>query len=190
MKWFWNPCRRHRKSLCLLASGLLPEPERAGIENHLATCAECRSYFDQIKTMTVPLADWERHFAHIDADIAVQLRLAKAITSAGRSKSVRRLTPVMILFECWRQLIWPCRRIWAGLAVVWVLLLAVNILMEPRSPAALAKNSPSMDVIVTWQQQAQLLAELIGPNEPRAGLLPKPFSPQPSSERRFETMAT
>ncbi len=139
MKWFLNPCRRHRGSLCLLASGLLSEPERDRIENHLAECADCRRYFNQIKSMAVPLAGWEKHFAHIETGPAVQARLEKAIASAGRPESVRPFPPKKVLLECWQQLIWPCRQIWTGLAAVWILLLVVNVSMQDHSPRPLAK---------------------------------------------------
>ncbi len=190
MKWFGNSCRRHRRSLCLLASGLLSEPERAGIENHLAACADCRSYFNQLKAMTVPLTGWEKHFAHIEANPAVQARLAKAIASVGRPESIHPFTPKKVLLECWQQLIWPSRHIWAGLAAVWILILAVNVSMQDRSQATMAKTAPSPEMIMTWRQQERLLAELVGPDEMRTAMPPKPFSPRPSSERRFETLTT
>jgi anti-sigma factor RsiW len=197
MSRFSNPCRRHRKSLCLLAGGLLSAPDRASIENHLAGCARCRSYYEEIKSVAIPLAGWERHFAHVEPGAAVQMRLAKAIAAAGKSESVRPLMPKIFIFECWRQLIWPSRRIWAGLAAVWILLLAANFSLRDRSPAgAMASASPEM--IMAWQQQERLLAELIGPNEPRATApaersasppdRPKPSLPRSSGERLFEMM--
>ena len=189
MKWFLNPCRRRRQSLCLLASGLLPEPDKAWIENHLAQCADCRSYYDEIKAVTAPLAAWEQHFAHIEAGTAVQMRLAKAGESADKSESIRLFAPKIVLLECWRQLIWPSRRIWTGLAAVWVFILAANIAMRDSQPA-MAKTAPTAEVIMAWRQQERLLAELIGPNEPRAAQPPKPFAPQPRSEGRFEILIT
>lgn len=190
MKWLWNPCRRHRESLCLLASGLLSAPERNGIENHLAGCADCRSYFNQIKAMTVPLTDWEKHFAHIETGPAVQARLAKAITSVGRPESIHPFTPKRVLLECWQQLIWPSRHIWAGLAAVWILILVANLSMQDHSQLATAKSLPAPEIIMTWRQQERLLAELVGPDEMRAAPPPKPFLPRPSSERRFENLTT
>ena len=165
MKWFLNPCRRHRESLCLLASGLLSEPERDRIDSHLATCADCRSYFNQIKAMTVPLTGWEKHFAHIETGPAVQARLVETIASVGRPESVRPFPPKKVLLECWQQLIWPSRHIWTGLATVWILLLVANLSMQDHSPTALAKASPAPEIIMTWRQQERLLTELIGPDE-------------------------
>ena len=188
MKWFLNPCRHKRESLCLLASGLLPEPDRVRIENHLVECADCRSYFDEIKMVTAPLAAWEKHFAHIEPSAAVQMRPAQATLSASRPESIRRLTPGIILLECWQQLILPSRWIWAGLAVVWLLMLAANLSLHSGPQTAVAKSSPSPEMILSFQQQQKILAELLGQNELHATAAPKPFSPQPRSGRRFEIL--
>jgi len=188
MKWFLHPCRCHRQSLCLLASGLLAGQDKVRIESHLAGCADCRSYYDEIKTVTAPLAGWEKHFADIEPGTAVHLRLAKAIASANQSESVRPLAPKIVLLKCWQQLILPCRRIWAGLAAVWVLLLAVNVSTHTGSQMTTAKSSPTPEMIQAWRQQERLLAELIGPTEPHAAMPPKTYLPQPGSQRRFEML--
>ena len=91
----------------------------------------------------------------------------------------------------WRELIWPSRRIWAGLAAVWILIFVFNF--SQRDPAELlARKSPpqSPEMILTFRQQERLLAELIGPNEPQAVAPAKPFLPQPRSEGRIEILMT
>jgi hypothetical protein len=90
----------------------------------------------------------------------------------------------------WRELIWPSRRIWAGLAAVWVLIFVFNF--SQRDPAELMarKSPPSPEMMLTFRQQERLLAELIGPNETQAAEPPKPFLPQPRSEGRFEILMT
>jgi hypothetical protein len=89
----------------------------------------------------------------------------------------------------WRELIFPCRRIWAGLAAVWILIFAVNFSLRDNSQTIAMKSSPSPEMILTFGQQERLLAELIGPDETRVAEPPKTFFPRPSSERRFETLA-
>ncbi|HZL13265.1 MAG TPA: hypothetical protein VFC85_03905 [Verrucomicrobiae bacterium] len=91
----------------------------------------------------------------------------------------------------WDELIFPCRRIWTGLAAIWILIFVVNL--SQRDPAEMmARKSPppSPEMIMAFRQQEKLLAELIGSNEPRIAEPPKTFSPRPSSERRFETLMT
>jgi hypothetical protein len=87
----------------------------------------------------------------------------------------------------WRELIFPCRRIWAGLAAVWILIFAVNVSQrDPSEMMARKSPPPSPEMILSFRQQEILLAELIGQNEPQTAEPPKTFSPRPSSERRFE----
>ena len=91
----------------------------------------------------------------------------------------------------WRELFLPSRRIWAGLATVWILIFVFNF--SQRDPAELMARKtppPSPEMILTFRQQERLLAELIGPNEPQAVAPAKPFLPQPRSEGRFETLMT
>jgi len=90
----------------------------------------------------------------------------------------------------WRELIFPCRRIWTGLAAVWILIFIFNFSQRDRADLAARKAPPpSPEAIQAWRQQQRLLAELIGPNETRAAQPPKSLTPRPSSERRFEAMA-
>jgi anti-sigma factor RsiW len=189
MKWFLNRCGRHRQSICLLASGALSEPERSRVENHLAVCADCRKYCDETRKVAALLANWEGNFRHIEPDQIIRMRWAKAVEAAAGPAPVRRLTPIMAICEWWHDVIWPCRRIWAGLAAVWVVILAVNLSMRDNSQTMAMKSSPpSPEMIMAFQQQERLLAELIGPNETRNAEPPKLSLPQPRSQRRIELL--
>jgi hypothetical protein len=89
----------------------------------------------------------------------------------------------------WRELVFPSRRIWAGLATAWILIFIVNFSQRDRADI-MAGKTPSLSpqaIQVLWQQE-RLLAEVTGPNEPRAAQPQKPLAQRPSSERRFETM--
>ena len=86
----------------------------------------------------------------------------------------------------WRELVWPCRRIWAGLSAVWLVILVVNVSMRDNSQTTLAKSSPTPATMMTFQQQERLLAELIEPRETRAAEPRKKSIPQPRSERHDE----
>jgi len=81
-------------------------------------------------------------------------------------------------------ILWPHPRAWAGLAAVWILILAVNFSMRDQSPVRAEKSSPpSLEVIVELRQQQRMLAELIGPRDTRDTDRSKSFVPQPRSER-------
>ena len=123
--------------------------------------------------------------------------IRREVVAELNNKETKEQSPpasfVPLLLGCsnkvWLELVWPCRRIWTGLAAVWILIIAVNL--SQRDPAEMmARKSPppSPEMILTFRQQEMLLAELIGPNEPRIAEPPKTFSPRPSSERRFETL--
>jgi hypothetical protein len=197
MKWFRNPCRRNRANLCLLTSGTLSELEMSELRTHLANCADCRKYHDEMVSLIKPLADWEVNFTHVKPTPETQIRWEKAIQVAAdvnrRKQPVRELTFAATLANAIRlsflELIWPCRRIWTGLAAIWILIFVFNF--SQRDPSELMARKtppPSPEMIMSFRQQEKLLAELIGPNETRAAEPPKPFSPRPSSQRRFETL--
>ena len=93
--------------------------------------------------------------------------------------------------KLWLELVWPCRRIWTGLAATWILIFIFNF--SQRDPAErMARKSPppSPEMILTFRQQETLLTELMGPNEQQAVAAPKPFLPQPRSEGRIEILIT
>jgi anti-sigma factor RsiW len=196
MKWFWNPCRRHRRTICLLAGGALAAPERNELKAHLAECADCRKYHDEMVSLAKPLAGWEINFAHVEPTPETQIRWAKAIQAVAdvnrRKQPVRELTFAATLANVVRllflELVWPCRHVWAALAAVWVVILAVNYSVHDRGLVAEKSAPPFLEMSMTFPQQEKLLAELMGPNEPRVAAPLKPFSPRPSSERRFETL--
>jgi hypothetical protein len=115
---------------------------------------------------------------------------ASRLSPSGRIKrSEPGAMPVLRLL--WRELIFPSRWIWTGLAAVWVLIFVFDF--SQRDPSELmARKSPplSPEMILTFRQQERLLTELIGPDEPQAVGLPKPLLPQPRSEGRIEVLMT
>jgi hypothetical protein len=96
-------------------------------------------------------------------------------------KSETGATPVLRLL--WRELIFPCRRIWAGLAAVWILIFIVNFSQRDGSQTMMAKSAPSPEMILTFRDQQKLLNELLAD---RLLLMdaerPKTFSPKPRTE--------
>jgi hypothetical protein len=98
---------------------------------------------------------------------------------------------VTLLLRCsnkiWLELIQPSRRIWAGIATVWVGIFIVNFSIRDNSSAMAMKSSASPGIMMSVQQQERLLAELTEMGETRAAEPPKKSAPQPRSERRDET---
>ena len=94
------------------------------------------------------------------------------------------------LDKIWLELIWPCRRIWTGLATIWIFIFLINLSQRDHSQMTMAKSAPTLEMISSFQQQEKLLAELIGQNELQAAKRPKTFSAKPSSQRQFEILVT
>lgn len=183
MKRLLKPCGRYRRNLCLLAGGALSKPERDAIQTHLAECAACREYYAELKAVTALLNNWEENFSHIQPDPIVQRQWAQAIQAAQQPEPVRRLTSAMAFCDWWQEVVWSSRRIWAGLATVWAVLLVVNL--SGRDPAqALARQSspPSPEMIMTFRQQESLLTELIGSSDHSEADRQKTFIPKPRTE--------
>ena len=80
-------------------------------------------------------------------------------------------------------ILWPHPKAWAGLAAVWILILAVDFSVRDKTPMAAEKSQPpSPEVIAELKQQQRMLAELIGANPARDAVSPR-FLPSPRSER-------
>ena len=106
--------------------------------------------------------------------------------SQNRKPDTGRMSVISLL---WRELILPSRRIWAGLAAVWLLIFAVNLSMRDHSPAD-TMTSAAPQMMLTFRQQQQLLTELLGPDETRVAEPAAPSLPRPRSEGRIEIFMT
>ena len=68
------------------------------------------------------------------------------------------------LSRLWRELVWPYRRAWAGLAVLWLGLLAAQVeLRGPAAGVASGRSIPSAEVLQSLQEQRRVLAQLLQP---------------------------
>ena len=190
MKQFFDPCGSYRQDLCLLASGALSEREKIQAQDHLQNCASCRRYFEEIKTVTVPLANWAENLPQIQPSESARASWTKVIRAAGRPEPVRRLAPAVAFLHWWQDVIWPWRRVWAGVAAVWLVILAGNLSLREPSSAITAKSAaPSQEAIASFRDQQKILAELLaGDSAPRYAERQKIFSPKPRTER-FKVVA-
>ncbi|MGB7770194.1 MAG: hypothetical protein WBN22_15275 [Verrucomicrobiia bacterium] len=87
----------------------------------------------------------------------------------------------------WRAMLtnifWPNPQAWAGLAAIWILILAVDFSMRDKSPVVADKSAPpSPQVIAELRQQQRLLVELLGSSQTREAEPPK-FLPRPRTAR-------
>ncbi len=84
--------------------------------------------------------------------------------------------------KLWRELILPCRRIWCGLAAVWLVIAVMNVASKDSPKIANRRTSPpNSEILMATREQRLLRQELLGssiiPAAP-PGVIP------PRSERR------
>ena len=85
--------------------------------------------------------------------------------------------------KLWQELVWPCRRIWTGLVVVWVLLFIVNLSQHDRSQTIIAKSSPTMEMMTMFHDQEKMLNDLLADRSlPAEAERPKIYLPKPRTE--------
>jgi hypothetical protein len=183
MKQF-EPCGGYRESLSLMASGVLPGEEGSRLESHLAGCDECQRYYDELSRVAASLAKWEENFADVEPSEAAEARWAKDF-AAGIEPDRPAWREFFYWFVDWtKDMIWPCRRIWAGLATVWLVLLFVNLSQHDPGRTEAMKTQPSLEMLRAFLAQEGFLVELSQPARKPEVKPPKPAVTEPRSERR------
>ena len=112
------------------------------------------------------------------------LAVAESAAAARNPSPVTRPSWLSTLNFQLSTILWPHPKAWAGLAAVWVVILAVNFSMRDNSQTRALKSSPpSPEMIVELKKQQRMFAELVGTYEPLDVDRRKIFLPKPRSER-------
>ena len=85
--------------------------------------------------------------------------------------------------KIWQELVFPCRRIWTGLAAVWLLLFIANF--SQREPVSSVTGQPvrSQAVMMSWQAQQRWMNELLADRSaPPEADRPRNGAPKPRTE--------
>ncbi len=94
-----------------------------------------------------------------------------------------------VLTKAWLELVWPSRRIWAGLAAIWLAVLAANLQMQGASTAVPgARPAPTRQWVQAIAEQRRWLAELLPP-APAPPVQTRPPAARPRSERHVHFKA-
>jgi anti-sigma factor RsiW len=182
MTRLFNPCRKHREELCALMSGDAPAKDRAGLEDHLDTCADCRKYRAEVGSMTALLSTGGELFRDIEPSEATQRRWAKDFEAAGEPRH-SIATRVFRRFLDWTwDMVWPCRRLWAGLAAIWLLIFGLNLSQRSKEQTQAARG-PSPEMLRAFLAIEGFLPGSSPATDARQAIPPRSASPQPRSEQ-------
>lgn len=97
------------------------------------------------------------------------------------------ITPQFVAMKLWQELIWPCRRVWLGIAAVWFVVLVVNLSTDESTQVAASQMpAPTPEVMAALREQKQLLVQLLDPVA--ASSTPPVAAPRPRSETRETAM--
>jgi hypothetical protein len=90
-----------------------------------------------------------------------------------------------IVHVLWRELILPCRGIWAGLAAIWLVILVLNLPGGGKSAWLAVKTSPpDQQVLAVLREQREMLTQFAEP------LAPSPAIPTRTPGPRSELLQT
>jgi len=88
---------------------------------------------------------------------AIRREVVEELNNQETKEQSRPASLVASLLGCsnklWLELIWPCRRIWTGLAAVWVLLFIVDFSQRDNVSGVTGKPARSGEVIMILQAQ-------------------------------------
>jgi anti-sigma factor RsiW len=186
VSWLSNSCRRRRRDIALLASGVLAEDQRDRVEAHLMDCARCRRYREELDRLAVNLQSLGGSRVHAEPTPALRARWRRAVRAAPQPDLLSGAVGAVLAFGR----AFAKRPVWAGLAGVWLMILFFQV----TSPAV--AELPSTGPVPAPRE---LYLALCNPDWPRFGAAEEPANPRakepkpaplkPRSEQRSGTKA-
>lgn len=89
VKWFMGHCRGEQEGIALLAAGMASAAERERAEAHLAKCAACRAYYQELRAVTGEMAGLQRPTAPV-APARLRKRWTEEILGDAREVGTSR----------------------------------------------------------------------------------------------------
>jgi len=143
---------RWTEQLSEYLDGTLPNAERAALDAHLATCAECRETLDELRRVTDRARELDDRPPTKDlwAGIAARIGSGTAVVSID---SARNRVPAAGTAGTARRLSFSVpQAIAAGITLVAASSAAMWLSMRtPSAPAGSATQRPSIDLNTSWQ---------------------------------------
>jgi anti-sigma factor RsiW len=153
------------------------------IRQHLESCPACARWFVAEEQLNAQLAAALRRGQRTpELWDKVERQVATEFVEKGRQPEAAPVEQSLRWISRWRALLWPSPRFHAGVAVVWLLMLAVRMVnLDASTVAATSPSAPATEMRAALAAQRRELAELLSlmetPNEDR-----KTESHRPRSE--------
>ena len=184
-------CRKYRESLCAVMSGDVSPEDHAALEAHLEVCPDCRKYRNEIGGVTALLSAGGEFFRDVDPSESTRSRWAgdfqKALEPANNARRLWMGAGIFRRLLDWsRDMIWPSRRVWAGMAAIWLVILGLNLSQRTKQQAQ-GSNGPSPEMIRAFLALEGFLPGSSSSSDTRDAEPATPRSPQPRSERHRES---
>jgi hypothetical protein len=170
-------CRKYREDVCAVASGDLPPEDRAGLEKHVGACAGCQRYRDEIRNVAALLAAGREQGSGVEPRETTQRRWTREFEAAVEPAPFIAARVFRGFIDWSRDMVWPYRRLWAGLAAIWVVILGLNTWLGATD----ASHGASPEMMRALLAREGFLAG--GTAEDREAKPPTPPSAQPGSKR-------
>ena len=128
-----------------------------------------------------------RHQAATPKLDAIRRLVVIELNNKGTKEQSRHAFFVAWLLGCsnklWLELVWPCRRIWTELAVVWVLLAVINFSQRDNVSGITGISAHSDGTMMSLQVQQRWMNELLADRSlPVEADRPRNFTPRPRTE--------
>ena len=118
---------------------------------------------------------------------AIRREIVRELNSQETTEPTSRNSLVASLLrfsnKLWLELVWPCRRIWTGLATAWLLLFIVNYSQQDNVSSVTGRTVHSDGPVMSLQAQQRWMNELFADRSlPREADRPRNFVPKPRTE--------
>lgn len=158
-----QPCRRWREAIHLRVCGALERQEAARVETHLAGCAECRRYSEELQAATAGLR-WLGS-RDVEPRPGFRARWTRAVEEAALPSGFGATTGALVAWG--RGLLLRNLRPALGISFLWILALIFRLSAPAvgRSTATTVARSP-VELFRVLEAHTQLLAGQVGSPSP------------------------
>jgi hypothetical protein len=113
---------------------------------------------------------------------------ARSAVEAGQERQPT-LSLSAIAGQLWQDMFWPWRRVWAGVAVTWLVILGLALATGEMPRMRVARPpQPDPETLAALRQQERLLTQLLGGTAPPPVSRPRTPGPRSAAEPPAATL--